>query len=210
MKKGISLFCTVFVLLSSGYAQSEVGVYVHPQSNFIGKNKLSTIDPNISSSVKGKGFTIGSGVFYENCQLEAISFTLGLGYMHHKNTVTYGDTLVAGAGGTTTLGFVSIPFAATYNFYASESIKLGIQLNIGINYLIAGKQNDVSMDLSPLKFNEKFYLMPGLGIHFTYLFTDNIGMSAIPTASLLTAFDPTSTKYWAFGGQIRLFYAFGY
>ena len=202
MKRVIALFCTVFVLVVNGEAQSyRIGAYAHPQANFLGKK----------SPVKGKGFTMGGGVFFEHNIFDAFTYALGLGYTQCNNTYTSEDTT---ENGTNKLGFVSLPITITYNFYATDIFKVGLHTGIGINYLVSGKQiidgNEEIMNLSELKFEKKLYFMVTIGISATYLFTEKIGISLIPTFSYFSVFNPATTRYLGVGGQIRFFYEFGY
>ena len=194
MKKGIALCCTVFILLSSGYAQSNrVGVYVTPQYSFF-KQKS---DPN--NVVKGKGFLFSTGAYYEtNWGVCGVSF--GLGYSQ-LNT-TFSEI-------TQKKRFGSLPIGVAYEFDIADNFFLGIQATIGINYLVSEKQVVDGIEV-PAELGKRLYFSYGGGLSFTYLFSDAIGLSIMPTFLGISAFDPAAQLYLGVGGQIRFFYAFGY
>ena len=200
MKKGIVLVYTVFILGTSGYAQSwRLGAYVYPQANFLGKNDLS---------LKGKGFTIGGGGYFEHCILDAFAYSIGVGYTQLSNTIAMSDTL---GKLTNKMGFISIPIIATYNFYATDNIKLGIHTGITIEQLTKSKSiiggMEYPVDLSNQK---KTYASWVVGLNFAYLVTEGMGVSVMPAYSHLFKFADSrvSPKYNGFGGQIRLFFEF--
>ena len=205
MRKGIALFCAVFSLLSSGYAQSNrVGVYVTPQGDFLG---TLVKDWKLDLSRKEKGLILGEGIYYEKCG-DLSAFTIGLGFTQLRNTYT--SDLRIGEG-TKQMDFINILLSGTTNFYDGDQFKVGAMYGFQFHYLLKGNENGLKMDFTDRKGYERLALTFNLGVNFTYLFTDNIGMSVAPIASFFgRSTEEEPSLYWAFGGQIRFFYAFGY
>ena len=209
-RKVVALFCAVFVLgLSEGYAQSNrVGFYVQPQGNFLGGIKVWKLDP----SLKEKGLVIGEGIYYERCG-NMSSFTIGLGAMQLKNTYTtdsLGTSYLRIGEGTNQLSFLTILLAGNTNFYDGDQFKVGMLYGFKFGFLLNEKINGFPKDFSTRDSYERLAAMFDLGVSFTYLFTDYIGMSVTPTASFFgrsTVEEPW--LFWGFGGQVRFFYAFG-
>ena len=206
MRKGIALFCTVFVLVSSGYAQSNrVGVYATPQGNVLGK---ITKDWVLDLSRKEKGLMLGEGIYYERCG-NLSGLTIGLGFTQVRNTYT--SDLRIGEG-TNQMNFISLLLSGNTNFHDGDKFKVGMQYGFQFHYLLKWSQDGLEWDFSDREGYERLALTINVGASFTYLFTDNIGISVtLPSVSLLgrsTHDEPYI--YWGFGGQIRLFYAFGY
>jgi len=207
MRKGIALVCTAFILGTSGYAQPwRLGAYAYPQANFLGKNTLGM------GSVKGKGFSIGGGGYFEHCILDAFAYSIGVGYTHLSNCYNPSDVAALDLTTTDKMGFISIPIIATYNFYATDNIKLGIFTGITIEQLIKAKQVVAGMEYPvDLSNQKKTYSSWLVGVNFTYLFSEEMGISIMPAYSHLFKFSDiqSASKYNGFGGQIRFFVGFG-
>jgi hypothetical protein len=108
------------------------------------------------------------------------------------------------------MDFVNILLSGTTNFYDGDQFKVGVLYGLQFHYLLNGNQDGFKMDFTDKKAYERLAATIDLGVNFTYLFTDNIGISIAPLASFFgrsTEIEPS--VYWAFGGQIRVFYAFG-
>jgi len=196
-RKVVALFCTLFVLLSSGYAQSNrVGVYATPQYCFFKQGGF------FDKSVKGKGFVFNGGIFYQkNWDLFAMSF--GVGYTQLNTHFT--DSIET----KHKRGFVSIPVGAKYEFDVTDNFFIGVHGMLGFNYLISEKQFDAGIE-TPMEDGKKLYLSYGGGLSFTYMFVDEMGISLMPTFSIMSASGIGSPNYLGVGAQIRFFYAFGY
>ena len=205
VKKGVALFCTVFILLSSGYAQSNrVGVFVIPQGNFLG---TLVKEWKLDLSRKEKGLLLGEGIYYEKCG-DLSAFTVGMGFTQLRNTYT--SDSIPGSKGTKQMDFVNILLSGTTNFYDGDQFKVGVLYGLQFHYLLKGNQDGLKMDFTDKKAYERLALTFNLGVNFTYLFTDNIGISVIPSASLFgRSTEEEPSLYWAFGGQVRFFFAFG-
>jgi len=198
MKRKVVVFCTAFVLFSSGYAQTNrVGVYATPQYCFF--NKYGFFD----KSVKGKGFAFNGGAFYEMNWGIGISF--GVGYTQLNTHYTENDIETKH-----NRGFVSVPISAIYEYEITDKILIGFHGMAGLSYLISLKQSIAGVE-TIVKGNDmgtRLHFLGGLGLNFTYLFTDEIGLSVMPTFSGTFVINPDYPTYWGAGGQIRFFYAF--
>jgi len=181
IKRGIAFICTAFLLLS-GYAQHRVGVYATPQYN-----------------ITSKGLAFNGGAYYEK-DMQAYTFLIGLGYMYMG--CPFKDIL----GGTSIqkMNFLSIPIGGGYQYELADNLMLDIQGIAGLNYLVKSSAQE---DLSGMK---RLGMSINFGIGCTYLFSDNIGVSLLPTVSGTMVFATEKPLYWGVGGQIRFFYAFGY
>jgi len=203
-RKGIALFCTLFVFALSVSAQSNrVGLYVQPQGNFLGGIKVWKTD----LSRKEKGLIIGEGIYYERCG-DLSGFTIGLGAMQVRNTYT--SDLRIGEG-TNQLNFLTLLLAGNTNFHDGDKFKVGMMYGFKFGFLLNEKINGLETDFTTRDSYERLAAMFDLGVSFTYLFTDNLGMSVMPSASFFgrsTSEEPW--LFWGFGGQVRFFYAFGY
>ena len=195
MRKGIALFCTVFMLLSSGYAQSNrVGVYATPQYVFFKTGTLFEEERE-----KGKGFAFNGGVYYGK-QWDVVGFSVGLGYSQLNTTIS---------GVTHKTGFVSVPINGHYDYDITDNFFIGTQVTAAFCVPISEKQVVDGVETS-LDAAKKLHLQYGLGLSFTYLFSDNLGISVLPTFSLLATDRDMIFLCWGAGAQIRIFYAFGY
>jgi len=193
----VALFCTLFVLLSSGYAQSNrVGIYATPQYCFFKQGGF------FDKSVKGKGFAFNGGAFYEINWGIGISF--GVGYTQMNTHFTENDVETKH-----NRGFVSVPISAIYEYEITDKILIGFHGMAGFSYLVSSKQFVAGIE-TPANAEKKLYLLGGFGLNFTYLFTDEIGLSVMPTFSGMFVINPDYPTYWGAGAQIRFFYAFGY
>ena len=198
MKKVIALFCTAFVLLSSGYAQSNrVGIYLTPQYCFFNQKGI------FDKSVKGKGFIFNGGAYYEK-NWGLYGFSVGVGYTQ-LNTHFATDSVER----THKKGLVTIPIGGAYDFGITDNIFVGIHGTVGFSYLISEKQFDAGIE-TDMEAGKKLYCSFGGGLSFTYLFTDAIGLSVKPIFSVMSVFDPAAPTYLGVGAQIQFFYAFGY
>jgi len=206
MKRVIALFCTAFVLFLSGQAQSNrVGVFVKPQGMFVSKKNADTY---------GKGFTFSGGAYYEkNFGMACMSIGAGYTQFNHKIFAPTDITLTKEKV-STKKGFLSIPISFTYEYPVTDEFSIGFFGEVTINYLLREKQtfsgNTSFMKMSDYKFNEKMYYMGTVGINFTYLFTDELGISVIPTFSIYLNLNPSMPMYFGGGGCVRFFYMFGY
>jgi len=198
MKKGIAVFCTVFILLSSGYAQSNrLGVSITPQYGFF--NQKGFFD----KSVKGKGFIFNGSAYYER-KWDVYGFFVGLGYTQLNTHFTE-----TGIKTTHKRGFVSVPIGGSYDFDITDNFFIGVHAAYGFNYLISEKLNIGGVE-TPIESGKKWYSLYSGGLNFTYLFSDEVGISVMPTFSVYTVLDPSVPAYCGVGAQIRFFYAFGY
>ena len=199
MKKVIALFCTAFVLLSSGYAQSNrVGIYLTPQYCFFNQKGI------FDKSVKGNGFIFNGGAYYEkNWGLYGVS--VGVGYTQ-LNTLLKTDSIETKYN----RGFVSIPIGGAYEFGITDNISIGMHGTIGLSYLISEKQFDAGIEKTDMEAGKKLYCSFGAGLSFTYLFNESMGLSAKPIFSFMYVFDPIAPLYLGVGAQLQFFYAFGY
>ena len=208
MKRGVAFICTAFILLSSGYAQSHrVGAYLTPQYSFFNK-KDKVLGSDIS--MKGKGFAFNGGAYYER-NWGAYGLSIGLGYAYMGHTFTSPVLGFVGLETTHKMNFVSPSLGGNYELNLTDNLLLNIQAMANFNFLVSAKGglkgNEIAMDLSEEK---RFYPSISLGIGCTYLFSDNVGISLLPTFSITMVLDPDKPTYLGVGAQIRFFYAFGY
>ena len=198
MRKGIALFCTIFMLVSSTYAQSNrVGVYVLPQYTFFSTKKFSF---SSNPATEGKGFVFNGGIFYEK-KWEFFGLSVGAGYAQMKT-----KEISQGIEATYKRGFVSVPLGINYEYDITDNLFIGGQATLALSLRLSEKKEVAGIDVSE-EVGLSMYSTYGVGLSFTYLFTDAVGLSVLPT------FSATSGRgtpfYWGVGGQIRFFYAFG-
>ena len=209
MKRVITLFSIAFVLVLSGQAQSNrIGVSVKPQGMFVSKKNADT---------HGKGFAFSGGAYYEKSfGMACMSFGVGYTQFNHSFISIFApaDTTLTEEKVTTNKGFLSIPISFTYEYPVIDEFSIGIFGEVSINYLLREKQTFSGytsfMKMSNLKFSNKLYYMGTVGINFTYLFTDELGISVIPTFSIFKNTGFKTPMYFGGGGCVKFFYMFGY
>ena len=204
MKKVAAIFCTLFVFLFSGYAQSNrLGIYLNPHHSFF--NKKITPETGNEYSLKGKGLMFCGGAYFEGRVSQIISASFGVGYTHLK--VTLSDSVVGGI--TTKKGFVSIPLGLSYEYPITEDkFIVGLLGKFSFEYLVSEKQNDISIELSRYKTIDRLSFMGSVGINVMYYFTDNFGAAITPNFSFLLNVNKDVPTYLGLGGNLRVFYAF--
>jgi hypothetical protein len=207
MRRVIALFCTAFVLLVNGQAQSNrVGAYVKPQGMFVGKKHTPTY---------GNGFAFSGGAYYEKSfGMNCVSVGVGYTQFNHSFISMFAptDTTLTEEKVTVKKGLLSLPtIGYSYEFPVTESFLIGFFMDAGFAFRLTEKQT-FSGGTLPVRTGllEGLHYIAGAGINFTYLSTDELGISVIPSFSLLmtTGFD--TPTYFGGGGQIRFFYEFGY
>jgi hypothetical protein len=107
---------------------------------------------------------------------------------------------------------LSIPLGASYEYPVTDEFLVGVIGEVSINYFLTEKQtfSGITSTMKPsFSLFERLHYIATVGINVTYLFTDELGISVMPTFSILASMNNTPT-YFGAGGQIRFFYMFGY
>jgi hypothetical protein len=192
MRKGFVLFITLFVLGVGVLAQSNrVGIFAAPQYCFF---KQRTTTP----ATKGNGIILNGSVYYER-KWDMSGFSVSLGYTQMNTALLETKNKK---------GFVSVAFDGFYEGEVADRFFIGPHVMIGTSYLISEKMSIGGVD-STVAAGGKLYYLLNVGVSFSYMFSENIGLSAIPMLSLTSVLDPKTPFYFGVGGQIRFFYDFG-
>ena len=205
MKRRFALFCTAFVLLVNGQAQSNrIGVFLKPQGIFASK-KAAIPD--------WKGFAFSGGAYYEK-SFGMVASSIGVGYTQFNSTYTSADSTLSTGKTTDKKGLLSVPIGFLFEYPATDKFFVGFLGEITINYLLTEKvifpKNTQIVKMSDLKFKDKLYFMGTFGINLSYLITNELGVSVIPTFSFISTTNPSAPLHFGAGGCVRVFYMFGY